>query len=160
MNIFSGKDFVKRIPGESCCSVIAFYQRTYWATLRRVHSWTDMLQFKLITQATQGLYPFFQGTNCALLPINLSSVPDLSTSSARERLPLWRKKKEEKKSLGIGRETSAKAPRALLIINYVYIIFFLLPALEKKLKRAIVFLIPLGWKHLLRCCTVRGHTAD
>lgn len=41
-------------------------------------------------------------------------------------------------------ESSAKAPLTLLIINYVYIIFFLLPALEKKLKRAIVFLIPLG----------------
>lgn len=48
---------------------------------------------------------------------------------------------EKKKS---GRETSVKVPPALLIINYVYIIFFLLLALEKKLKRAIVFLIPLG----------------
>lgn len=55
-----------------------------------------------------------------------------------------KEKEKEKKCLGTGRETSAKAPHALLIINYVYIIFFLLPALEKKLKRAIVFLIPLG----------------
>lgn len=49
---------------------------------------------------------------------------------------------EGKKGAGTGRETSLRLLSALFIINYVCIIVFLLPALEKKLKRAIVFLIP------------------
>lgn len=48
----------------------------------------------------------------------------------------------EKKGAGAGREASFRLLTALFIINYVCIIVFLLPALEKKLKRAIVFLIP------------------
>lgn len=55
-----------------------------------------------------------------------------------------KKKKAWLLDVSLLHESSAKAPLTLLIINYVYIIFFLLPALEKKLKRAIVFLIPLG----------------
>lgn len=48
--------------------------------------------------------------------------------------------------LDTGRGTSATAPRALLIISYVYIIFFLLPALETKLKRGHCFSNPPGMK--------------
>lgn len=53
---------------------------------------------------------------------------------------------KKKKGLDTGRGTSATAPRALLIINYVYIIFFLLPALETKLKRGHCFSNPPGMK--------------
>lgn len=82
---------MRNIPVVRCVyiwSVKVSYQQTRWAPFQQVHSWTEMLQFKLITQATQGFTHSFNGTNCVLLPINLSSVPDLSTSSAPEQLPL------------------------------------------------------------------------
>lgn len=71
-----------------------------------------------------------------------------------------KKKQLKKKRIGTARGTYAKAPPPLPFINYVCIIFFLLCVLEEKLKRAIVFLIPLGWKHLLLSYTVHGHPAD
>lgn len=143
------------IPSESCVGVCCSVTGSPGGPLMDRHTavWTNH------SDRTRPLP--IQGINCVLLLINLSSLPDLSTSSAPEQLPLWSKKKStNKKRIGTGRETYAKAPPPLPFINYVCIIFFLLCVLEEKLKRAIVFLIPLGWKHLLRCCTVHGHPAD
>lgn len=65
-----------------------------------------------------------------------------------------------KKGAGTGRETSLRLLSALFIINYVCIIVFLLPALEKKLKRAIVFLIPRVESIYHAAARRIGHPAD
>lgn len=146
---FTNEVVLSGTPDKNCA-----YQRTYWVALLRVSSWKDLLEFNLIVQASQWILRFFKaGRKCVGLLINLS---DLSASCPLERL-IWSKvkKKTVPEWTGEPDEGSPRSPHHQLRPYH-----FPFAVSKKKLKRPIVFLTPLGWKHLLCRGTVRGLPAD